>query len=74
MIIALLGLLGVPLWLLLGWVAAGIWHRHDVKQNLLDLFKMKIRAVKGPILSNSSEPISLLKNHEDPKGMVKDVR
>jgi hypothetical protein len=47
MIVALLGLLGVPLWLLLGWVGAGIWHRHDLKQNLPKLFKMKVRVVKG---------------------------
>lgn len=47
MIIALLSMLGVPLWLLLGWVAAGIWHRHDLKQNLPTLFKMKVRVVKG---------------------------
>lgn len=47
MIIALLGMLGVPLWLLLGWVAAGIWHRHDLKQSLPNLFKMKVRVVEG---------------------------
>ena len=45
--IALLSMLGVPLWLLLGWVAAGIWHRHDLKQNLPNLFKMKVRVIKG---------------------------
>ena len=46
MIIALLGLLGVPLWLLLGWVAVGIWHWHDLKQSLPGLFKMKIRLLE----------------------------
>ena len=48
MIIALLGLLGVPMWLLLGWIGAGIWHRHDLKQSLpTALFKMKVRVVEG---------------------------
>lgn len=46
MIIALLSLLGVPLWLLLGWLAAGWWHRHQIKQ-LPDVFKLKVRVIKG---------------------------
>jgi len=46
-LIALLGMLGVPLWLLLGWVAAGIWHRQDLKHNLPGLFKMKVRVIEG---------------------------
>ena len=45
--IVLLGMLGVPLWLLFGWLAAGIWHRHNLKQSLPNLFKMKVRVVEG---------------------------
>ena len=46
MLIALLGLLGVPLWLLLGWLAGGLWHRHETSK-LPDLFKTKVRLVSG---------------------------
>ena len=46
MIIAILGLLGVPLWLLLGWLAAGIWHRHQIKE-LPGLFNVKVRLISG---------------------------
>jgi len=42
-----LAALGVPLWLVLGWLAAGLWHRHDVEKNLPGLFKMKARVVEG---------------------------
>ena len=47
MIIAILALLGVPLWLILGWLGAALWHRHDVEKNLPGLFKMKVRVVEG---------------------------
>jgi hypothetical protein len=46
-IIAILALLGVPLWLILGWLGAALWHRHDVEKNLPGLFKMKVRVVEG---------------------------
>ena len=46
MIIALLSLLGVPLWLLLGWLAGGMWHRHEINK-LPDIFKLKVRMVTG---------------------------
>ena len=46
MIIAILALLGVPLWLVLGWLAAGIWHRRQVKQ-LPGAFEFKVRMVSG---------------------------
>jgi len=45
--LAILAILGVPLWLILGWLAAGLWHRHDVQKNLPDVFKMKVRVVDG---------------------------
>jgi hypothetical protein len=45
--LAILALLGVPLWLILGWLAAGLWHRHDVEKNLPGLFKMKVRVLEG---------------------------
>jgi hypothetical protein len=46
MLIALLSLLGIPLWILLGWLAAGLWHRHETTQ-LPGLFKTKLRVVSG---------------------------
>jgi hypothetical protein len=46
MVVAILSLLGVPLWLTLGWLAAAIWHRHEVKQ-LPGVFKLKVRIVEG---------------------------
>jgi len=45
--LAILALLGVPLWLILGWLAAGVWHRHDVQKNITDVFKLKVRVVDG---------------------------
>ena len=42
-----LAALGVPLWLILGWLASGVWHRHDVQKNLSDVFRMKARVVEG---------------------------
>ncbi len=39
-------LLGIPVWILLGWLAAGLWHRHENKQ-LPSQFKTKIRMVSG---------------------------
>ena len=46
MLVAIGALLGVPLWILLGWLAGGVWHRHETKQ-LPGLFKTKIRLVSG---------------------------
>ena len=47
MIIALIGgLLGVPLWLMLGWLAGVIWHQHETKK-LPDVFKLKVRMASG---------------------------
>ena len=46
MIIAILSLLGVPWWLLIGWLAAGAWHRHENKQ-LPGVFDFKVRMVSG---------------------------
>jgi len=45
--LALLALLGVPLWLILGWLAGALWHRRDIQKNLPDVFKMKARVVEG---------------------------
>ena len=45
--LAILALLGVPLWLILGWLAAGIWHRRDLEKNLPGLFKLKVRVTEG---------------------------
>ena len=42
-----LAALGVPLWLVLGWLAAGLWHRHDIQQDLPNVFKVKVRVVEG---------------------------
>ena len=46
MLVAIGALLGVPLWILLGWLAGGLWHRHEIKQ-LPGLFKTKVRLVSG---------------------------
>lgn len=46
MLIALLSMLGVPLWILLGWLAGAIWHRHEIKK-LPGLFKTKVRVISG---------------------------
>ena len=46
MVIAILSLLGVPLWLLIGWLAAGFWHRHENK-GLPGIFDFKVRMVSG---------------------------
>jgi hypothetical protein len=46
MVVALLTLLGVPIWLTLGWLAGALWHRHDIK-NLPGLFKAKVKLVEG---------------------------
>lgn len=46
MLVAIGALLGIPLWILLGWLAAGLWHRHEIKQ-LPGLFKTKVRLVSG---------------------------
>lgn len=46
MMVAIGALLGIPLWILFGWLAAGIWHRRESKQ-LPGRFKTKIRLVSG---------------------------
>jgi hypothetical protein len=46
MLVAIGALLGVPVWILLGWLAGGLWHRHEIKQ-IPDLFKTKVRMVSG---------------------------
>jgi len=38
MLVAILSLLGVPLWLTLGWLAAALWHRREIKK-LPGMFK-----------------------------------
>jgi len=44
--IAILALLGVPLWVLLGWFGARLWHRHDMTQ-VPKVFKLKARMLSG---------------------------
>ena len=46
MLVAIGALLGIPLWILIGWLAAGLWHRHEIKQ-LPGLFSTKVRMVSG---------------------------
>jgi hypothetical protein len=46
MLVAIGALLGIPLWILIGWLAAGLWHRHETNQ-LPGIFKTKIRVVSG---------------------------
>jgi hypothetical protein len=46
MLVAIGALLGVPVWILLGWLAGGLWHRHETNQ-LPDLFKTKVRMISG---------------------------
>jgi hypothetical protein len=46
MLVAIGALLGIPLWILLGWLASGLWHRHEISQ-LSDMFKTKVRMVSG---------------------------
>lgn len=46
MLVAIGALLGVPLWILLGWLAGGLWHRYEINK-LPDLFKTKVRVVSG---------------------------
>jgi hypothetical protein len=47
MVVALLTLLGVPIWLTLGWLASALWHRRDIQKNFPDLIKMKVRLIEG---------------------------
>lgn len=54
MLVAIGGLLGVPVWILLGWLAGGLWHRHEIKQ-LPGLFKAKVRMVSGTYRHTSSD-------------------
>ena len=44
--LAVLAVLGVPLWLVLGWLAARLWHRHVMKQ-VPGLFELKVRMISG---------------------------
>jgi hypothetical protein len=46
MLVAIGALLGIPLWILIGWLAAGLWHRHVIKQ-LPGRFNTKVRMVSG---------------------------
>ncbi len=46
MLVAIGALLGIPLWILLGWMAGGLWHRHEIK-GLPGQFKAKVRLVSG---------------------------
>jgi hypothetical protein len=46
MLVAIGALLGIPLWILIGWLAAGLWHRHEINQ-LPETFKTKVRTVSG---------------------------
>jgi len=46
MLVAIGALLGIPLWILLGWMVAGVWHRHETK-SLPGIFKTKVRLVSG---------------------------
>lgn len=46
MIWAILALLGVPLWLIAGALAAILWSRHQVKKTP-DIFPAKLRLVSG---------------------------
>jgi hypothetical protein len=46
MLATIAALLGVPLWLVLGWEARTLWHRHEIKK-LQGLFKAKVRLVSG---------------------------
>ena len=46
MLVAIGALLGIPAWILFGWLAGGIWHRHEIKK-LPGLFKTKVRLVSG---------------------------
>ena len=46
MLVALGYLLGIPLWILIGWLAGALWHRHEIKQ-LPGQFTTKVRMVSG---------------------------
>jgi hypothetical protein len=46
MLVAIGALLGIPLWILLGWLAGALWHRNEIK-GLLGQFKTKVRMVSG---------------------------
>jgi hypothetical protein len=39
-------LVGVPLWLVLGWEAAALWRQYQIRQ-MIGAFKTKIRIVSG---------------------------
>ena len=47
MLVAIGAVVGIPAWIMLGWLLAGIWRRHEIKQ-LPDLFKTKVRMISGP--------------------------
>ena len=46
MLVVAAGALGVPFWLILGFLASALWHQHQVKQ-MPDVFKAKLRMVSG---------------------------
>ena len=46
MVPIILGLLGVPIWLLAGWILGRLWHRHVIKRGP-GAFQLKARMVSG---------------------------
>lgn len=46
MLVAIGALLGIPLWILIGWLAGALWHRHEINQ-LPGVFTTKVRMVSG---------------------------
>ena len=46
MLVALGYLLGIPLWILIGWLAGALWHLHEIKE-IPGQFKAKVRLVSG---------------------------
>jgi hypothetical protein len=46
MLIRVLAVLGVHLWLLLGWLAGALWHRMEINQ-LPDLVRAKVPVASG---------------------------
>ena len=57
MLVAIGALLGIPAWILLGWLAGGLWHRYEINK-LPHLFKTKVRMVSGTTgLRTTASPI-----------------
>ena len=46
MLVAIGALLGIPLWILIGWLAGALWHRHEIK-GLPGQFKANVCLVSG---------------------------